>query len=72
MNGQKHTGIEVEFEAVENDWSEYRLKGGGSFRVQNEVIKVLLQTYDRGKKEHHPDGRPKLSIRAVRHIMSRG
>ena len=27
MNGQKHTGIEVEFEPVKNDWSDYRLKG---------------------------------------------
>lgn len=69
-NGQEYIGIPVDFETLRNDWSEYRLPGGGGFRVQTEVTKCLWLTDESGNKQYHVDGRPSLFIWSIRHFNS--
>ena len=70
VDGQEYTGINTAFAPLKEEWSEYRLEGGGSVRVQAVVTRVIWLTDESGNKDYHADGRPKLLVTRITNVNS--
>ncbi len=53
---------EIDFEIVHEDWSEYRLKDGGTVRLRATALKIARIVDENGKPLTTPDGDPAISV----------
>jgi hypothetical protein len=61
-DGSEVNGVDVDFEVVREEWSEYRLKDGGSVRLRATALKISRIVDAQGKPTYQPDGQPALVV----------
>lgn len=62
VGDQERPARELAFKPVNEEWSEYKLTDGGSFRLRVTVLRVYRVLEDDGKPAYQPDGQPFLVV----------
>jgi hypothetical protein len=70
-DGTKYFGVEVDFEIVREDWSEYNLSDGGNLRVKNVLTRVYRLEDEAGNQVYGPDGEPLYYVYAGINIVTK-
>jgi hypothetical protein len=62
VGDQELPARELEFETVNEPWSEYKLSGGGRVKSRSTLLRVYRVVDDNGKPAYQPDGQPYLIV----------
>lgn len=71
-DGTKYFGVEVDFEIVREDWSEYKLSDGGKLRIKNNLTTVYRLEDEAGNPVYGPDDEPLYYVYTGINILTRG
>jgi len=61
---------DVEFDVIREEWSEYKLKDGGTVRIRATALTISRLVDAQGKPTNNPDGTPAILVNQQLQIVA--